>query len=77
MIPIPKRGILTGVEGIDWALEVVGIRSIEITMPPGTSMRPVPESDRYLGFIFASGPDPTSVENSLRRAHSRLQIDIA
>jgi biotin carboxylase len=77
MIPIPKRGILKGVDGIDSALEVVGIRSIEITMPPGTSIRPVPESDRYLGFIFASGPDPATVESSLRQAHSRLQIDIA
>jgi biotin carboxylase len=76
MIPIPKRGILKGVTGIDSARQVAGIRSIEITTSAGAALRPVPESDRYLGFIFASGPDPASVENSLRRAHGRLQIDI-
>jgi hypothetical protein len=37
----------------------------------------VPEADRYLGFIFASGPDPRAVEQSLREAHSRLLIDIS
>jgi hypothetical protein len=76
MIPIPKRGILKGVNGIESARQVSGIRSIEITMPAGVSVRQVPESDRYLGFIFASGPDSASVERSLRRAHGLLQIDI-
>jgi biotin carboxylase len=76
MIPIPKRGILKGVNGIESAREVTGIRSIEITMSAGASVRPVPESDRYLGFIFASGPDSASVESALRRAHGLLEIDI-
>jgi biotin carboxylase len=77
MIPTPANGILKGVKGIDSARRVAGVRSIEITTPIGATLRPVPESDRYLGFIFAFGPDPASVEASLRQAHARLAIDIS
>jgi biotin carboxylase len=77
MIPIPRAGVLRRVDAIDSGLEVPGIRSIEITTPLGATLRPVPEADRYLGFIFASGPDPRAVEQSLREAHSRLLIDIS
>lgn len=76
MIPIPRAGVLKGVNGIESAKEVAGVRSIEITTTIGSIMRPVPEADRYLGFIFASGPNPRSVEESLRQAFSRLVIDI-
>ncbi|HJU51743.1 MAG TPA: ATP-grasp domain-containing protein [Acidimicrobiia bacterium] len=77
MIPTPAAGMLKGVNGIDSARNVAGVRSIEITTPVGAMLRQVPESDRYLGFIFASGPDPLSVETALRRAHARLAIDIS
>jgi biotin carboxylase len=77
MIPIPRAGVLRRVDAIESGLEVPGIRSIEITTPLGATLRPVPEADRYLGFIFASGPDPRAVEQSLREAHSRLRIDIS
>jgi biotin carboxylase len=77
MIPIPRAGVLRRVDAVDSGLEVPGIRSIEITTPLGATLRPVPEADRYLGFIFASGPDPRAVEQSLREAHSRLLIDIS
>ncbi|MGH8957953.1 MAG: ATP-grasp domain-containing protein [Acidimicrobiia bacterium] len=77
MIPTPQAGILKGVNGIDSARGVPGIRSIEITTPVGATIRPVPEADRYLGFIFAAGSDPRSVEKSLRQAHARLRIEIS
>ena len=76
MIPTPANGILKGVNGIDAALQVPGVRSIEITTPVGARLRRVPELDRYLGFIFAAGPDPSLVEASLRQAHAGLAIDI-
>ncbi len=77
MLPTPKAGVLKAVEGIESALEVPGIRSIEITSSIGSNVRPVPEADRYLGFIFATGPNPESVEHSLHQAFARLEIDIA
>jgi hypothetical protein len=35
---------------------------------------PLPEGDRYLGFIFARGPEPADVELALRRAEASLDI---
>jgi len=77
MIPIPSSGVLRGVGGVDEARRVVGVDGVEVTIPPGRPVEALPEGDRYLGFIFASGETPEAVEGSLRDAHSRLDIDIA
>jgi hypothetical protein len=37
---------------------------------------PLPEGNRYLGFIFARDATPKVVERSLREAHRRLDFDI-
>ena len=37
---------------------------------------PLPEGDRYLGFLFARGDTPADVEAALRAAHAALEIDI-
>jgi hypothetical protein len=37
---------------------------------------PVPEGDRYLGFLFARGEAPADVEAALRAAHDALEIII-
>jgi hypothetical protein len=37
---------------------------------------PLPEGDRYLGFLFARGPSPEAVEAALREAHRRLTFRI-
>ncbi len=77
MLPIPGPGVLRAVEGIEAATAVAGIRSIEITAPPGTYLRPVPDADRYLGFMFASGATPEDVTAALLEAHQHLRVDIA
>jgi biotin carboxylase len=76
MIPIPKTGTLRAVDGVDNASAVSGIEGIEITIPRGQPVQALPEGDRYLGFIFASGARPEDVEASLRDAFSRLSIEI-
>ena len=43
---------------------------------PRPSRPPLPEGDRYLGFLFARGETPAQVEHALRAAHARLEIDI-
>jgi hypothetical protein len=72
MIPIPRPGIYQSVNhtGDPEADEIV------ITAIPGQKLIPLPEGASYLGFIFASGPDPATVEASLRRAHARLEFEI-
>jgi biotin carboxylase len=76
MIPIPTRGTLVRVGGIERARAVDGIEGVEITIPAGQPVVPLPEGDRYLGFIFASGEAPGDVEAALRRAHALLDINI-
>jgi biotin carboxylase len=77
MIPIPRAGKLSAVDGRDQALAVPGIVGLEITIPPGRTVQPLPEGDRYLGFLFARAPTPAEVEDALRTAHGALTVDIA
>jgi biotin carboxylase len=76
MIPIPARGTLVRVGNVEGARAVPGIEGLEITIPSGQKVVPLPEGDRYLGFLFAAANDPEEVEDSLRRAHALLDIDI-
>ncbi len=76
MIPIPEGGILRRVSGVGRAKSVAGIEDVQITARLDQSLVPLPEGDAYLGFIFAKGPSPETVEGSLREAHGLLQFDI-
>ena len=77
MIPIPRRGTLVAVEGQAAARAVPGIIGLEVAIAPGRPVVPLPEGDRYLGFLFARAATPTEVEHALRVAHGRLDIVIA
>jgi len=76
MIPIPHAGVLHAVGGREAAVEVDGIVGLEITATIGKPIQPLPEGDRYLGFLFARGDSPERVEAALRAAHRELRIDI-
>jgi biotin carboxylase len=77
MIPIPGAGTLEAVHGQDDARAVPGVVGLEITIAPGRPVQPLPEGDRYLGFIFARGSTPDAVEDALRAGHACLDIVIA
>jgi biotin carboxylase len=74
MLPIARRGTLVEVRGRDDALAVPGVVGLEITIPPGREVVPLPEGDRYLGFLFARGDDPAAVEAALREAAARIDM---
>jgi biotin carboxylase len=76
MIPIPTSGILQQVHGIESALAVPLIESIEITSPLYQPIITLPEGESYLGFVFARGQSPAAVEQALRDAHALLRIQI-
>ena len=76
MIPIPKRGILRKITGIEQAESIAGIDKIEITAKLNYPLTPLPEGDGYLGFIFAYSETPSAVENALRQSHSLLKFQI-
>jgi biotin carboxylase len=77
MLPIPRAGVLRQVRGQDAARAVAGVTGLEITVPRGRDVQPLPEGDRYLGFLFAKGPTPAAVEHSLRTAHAALDVVIS
>jgi hypothetical protein len=77
MLPIPSRGRLVEVRGQAEARAVPGIEGLVITIPPGGDVVPLPEGDRYLGFMFARTDTPAAAEAALRAAHERLEVVIA
>ena len=58
MIPIPRRGIYHGVEGLTDAQSVPFITGVTITAEPGQIIAPPPDGASYLGFIFARASTP-------------------
>lgn len=76
MLPIPRAGTLIAANGRNRALAVPGIVGVDITIPVGAPVVPLPEGDRYLGFVFATGDSPAGVETSLRAGAAALDIVI-
>jgi biotin carboxylase len=76
MIPIPEAGMLRAVDGQADARAVPGIGGLEITIARGRPVVPLPDGDRYLGFMFARANRADAVERSLRAAHGQLRIRI-
>jgi formate-dependent phosphoribosylglycinamide formyltransferase (GAR transformylase) len=76
MIPIPGRGILRAVRGMEEARAVPGVDGLQITAQQDALLIPLPEGHRYLGFIFASGEDAAAAERALRDAHARMEFVI-
>ena len=77
MIPIPSAGRLDYVDGVAEAQFTDGIHEVTISIPQGETLVPLPEGNRYLGFILARGATPERVEDSLREAHAYLQFGIS
>jgi len=76
MIPIPREGIfVSAVTGE--AEKVNGIEEVVVTAKPGQKLRPLPEGNSYLGFIFARGGSTEEVEGALRSAHGQLAIEMS
>lgn len=76
MLPIEAAGIVTRVDGLDEARALPGITEVDLTTPPGTSVEPLPEGARYLGFIFAVGSTTDEVASVLRRASATVKVKI-
>lgn len=76
MMPVPQTGILKKVKNIEAAKQISGIENIVITIAPEQKLEPLPFGSKYLGFIFARGETPVSVEKAIRKAYSSLEIVI-
>jgi len=76
MLPVPRPGVLRTVDGRDRAAAVPGITGLSITIPVGQRVRPLPDGDRYLGFIFAEAATRHEVEQALIAARDQLRVII-
>lgn len=74
MMPIPRAGTLVSIDGRDEVVGLPGVEGVEVSVPLGGRIVPLPEGDRYLGFIFAHGSDSRSVSARLRAAYRGLRI---
>jgi hypothetical protein len=77
MIPIPKRGMLRHVGGIESARATPHVDEIHVTAKMDQLLEPLPEGASYLGFIFARAPERDDVVRALKEAHAKLRFSIA
>ena len=76
MLPIPKGGVLEDVRGLDTARAIPDVVEVTIATRSGQRVVPLPEGDRYLGFVFSRASTPERAEAALREAHARLEFVI-
>lgn len=74
MLPVPRPGVLRAVRGRESAAAVPGVTGVTITIPAGQQVRPLPDGDRYLGFIFAEAATHREVEHALSTACRQLRV---
>lgn len=77
MIPVPRSGILEGVEGKAAAAATPGVTELHITARLHDYIAAWPEGSSYLGFIFARGNEPEEVVAALQHAHAKLHFTLA
>jgi biotin carboxylase len=77
MLPVPRPGVLRAIEGRAAAEAVPGITGVTITIPAGHEVRPLPDGDKYLGFIFAEADTPEDVAEALTTASHQLHAEIS
>jgi hypothetical protein len=76
MLPVPRAGVLRSVEGRDKAAAVPGVTGLTVTIPVGQRVWPLPDGDRYLGFVFAAAATRHEVEQALITARDQLRVTI-
>jgi biotin carboxylase len=76
MLPIKAGGIIDEVTGQHRARAVPGVVGLEISIPPGRPVVPLPEGDRYLGFVFARAGTRDDVVEALRRAEACIEVHL-
>jgi biotin carboxylase len=76
MLPVLRPGVLRAVGDRASALAVPGVTGLTITIPLGQRVRPLPDGDQYLGFIFAEADTHRDVETALTAARDSLRVII-
>ena len=76
MIPVPQRGRLEAIDGIEQARQIEGIRDVIIISRPGDILVGLPETGFYVGFILAVGESQANVVERLNECHRTLKFTV-
>lgn len=77
MIPVPRKGRLRAISGVEQARSVKWVTGIDMTYTANTDVAPIPYDSKYLGFIFSKAPTARVVVNALEEAVQKLEMDIS
>jgi biotin carboxylase len=76
MLPVPGRGVLRSVSGVQRALKLDGVKSVDIHIEPGQTILPYPEQSCYIGTVVAAGNSQDEVISTLRTAAKEIRFDL-
>ena len=76
MIPVPRKGTLKLIAGIDEARAVKWVTGVDMTYSENTEVFPIPYDAKYLGFVFAKAPTTKAVVRALEEAVQKLKMEI-
>jgi biotin carboxylase len=77
MLPIPRKGRVTAVNGLDAARSVPGIGEVILSVGPGDAIVPFPEQSCYIGFLTASGESTEDVCHTLQLSAGAIEMDLS
>jgi hypothetical protein len=73
-----RDGTLVAVDGLDEARRAEGVFDVEVAIPPGTSVRALPDAPQEnIAYVFAEGPDYASVRERTKNAANSVRVEIA
>jgi hypothetical protein len=79
MLQVPAKGRFSGIRGRQAILSLPRIVGLEMSIHPGEMVEPLPEGDRYAGFVFAKaqpGFDAHEVDQVAKRAKALEELRI-
>lgn len=77
MLPVPGRGLLKRVDGVAAARRVEHVQAVEIVIPEGHELVPLPEGNQYPGYIFARASTRRDTLFALQDAYSKLTFRLS
>jgi biotin carboxylase len=76
MLPVPGRGVLKKVSGVEQARDIDGVRSVTIHVGPGARIFPYPEQSCYIGTVLATGTSADEVIARLKSAANTVSFEL-
>jgi hypothetical protein len=77
MLPVPGRGVLRKVSGVERAMDIEGVRAVTIHVGAGSRIFPYPEQSCYIGTVLATGASADEVIARLKSAANVVSFELS